>query len=84
MLTDMDREIKERELRGIPMRKGHMLGDLQEQYYNDLSKTADIENLKPFIMKLYNENQKNNQASYLNFRNKNYRVLNDEEFVEIN
>lgn len=79
----MDRDIKEREQRGLPMRKWHMLGDHQEKYYEDLAKTAGIDNLKPVIMKLYHENNKNNQASYLNFRNKDYRLLNDEEFIEV-
>ncbi|KAL5288529.1 hypothetical protein ACFFRR_009011 [Megaselia abdita] len=84
MLADMERDLKERELKGLPIRKGHMLWeDLQEAYYDDLAKTAGIENLKPVIMKLYKENQKSNKHSYLNFRNKKYRFLNDEEFIEI-
>lgn len=83
MLGDMDRDVKERELRGLPMRKGHMLGDRQQAYYDDLAKTAGIDNLKPVIMKLYSENQKN-QASYLSFRNYKYLLLNDEDFATIN
>lgn len=84
MLNDMDQDIKERELRGLPNRKGHMLGEKQLHYYDDLAKTAGIDNLKPVIMKLYNENRKNQTENYLNFRSKNFRVVSDEEFVEIN
>lgn len=84
MLADMENDIKERELRGLTGRKSHELGDYQEDYYNNLSRTAGVDNLKPVIMKLYYKNHKNNQASYLKFRNINFRILNDDDFVEIN
>lgn len=82
MLADMERNIHEKEQKGVPLRKYHMLGDEQGPYYKDLAETAGIENLKPVFLNLCFENLKSAGANYLEFRNDKYRILNDEEFVK--
>uniref|UniRef100_T1H1R1 Flavin-containing monooxygenase n=1 Tax=Megaselia scalaris TaxID=36166 RepID=T1H1R1_MEGSC len=75
MLQDMEKDIKERAERVSLLEK--------EQYYNDLAATAEIENVKPVIMKLYFENQMNNKSNYLNFRKNKYKIVDDENFIQI-
>lgn len=47
MLRETNEEMEKRWAKGYKKRQAHMMGPDQNNYYDDLSKTADIENLKP-------------------------------------
>lgn len=55
----------------------------QNQYYDDLANTADIENLKPVMTKLHNESSQRFLDDLVNFRKDIFRVIDNETFVKI-
>lgn len=77
--TDQD----ERKRRGLTGKLTHMLaGDLQQRYYDDLARIAGIEPLKPVLAKMHADciNSKNEDV---NFRNFEYRIIDDENFAKV-
>ncbi|XP_050079524.1 senecionine N-oxygenase-like [Anopheles maculipalpis] len=77
--TDQD----ERKQRGLTGKLTHMLaGDLQQRYYDDLARIAGIEPLKPVLAKMHADciNSKNEDV---NFRNYEYRIIDDENFTKV-
>lgn len=56
---------------------------LQNEYYDDLSKTAGIENLKPVMTKLHNDSCLRFLEDLANFRKDVYRIIDDETFIKI-
>ncbi|XP_017090330.2 senecionine N-oxygenase [Drosophila bipectinata] len=69
---------------GYRRRHAHMLGPKQIDYFTDLANTAGIKNLKPVMTKLHNESSKCFNENLLYFREDNFKLLNDEDFVKIN
>lgn len=55
----------------------------QNEYYEDLSKTAGIENLKPVITKLHNDSSLRFLDDLVNFRKDVYRIIDDETFIKV-
>ncbi|KAG5680252.1 hypothetical protein PVAND_009773 [Polypedilum vanderplanki] len=51
-----------------------------EIYYNDLAQTAEIKPLKPVFIKMCNFQVKNSSKNYRNFRDYEFKILNDFEF----
>lgn len=84
MLADTEREMQKRWDKGYKKRQAHMMGEDQNQYYDDLAATADIENLKPVMTKLHNESSQRFLDDLVNFRKDIFRVVDNESFVKIN
>ncbi|XP_058836358.1 senecionine N-oxygenase-like [Topomyia yanbarensis] len=81
MLRDMEADIEERRRRGLPKKSMHKLeGDLQPRYYDDLAKTAQVEPLKPIVMKLFDECMRRRAEDLLNYRNDKFVVTGDGHF----
>lgn len=80
MLEDTEREMKGRWQRGIKKRRAHGLGSFQSEYFNSLSTLADIEPLKPVVLKMYEENNRNKAENFAKYREYQFTVLNDEDF----
>lgn len=56
---------------------------LQIKYYDDLSKVADIENLKPVMTKLHNDSSQRFLDDLVNFRKDIYRIVDNDTFIKI-
>lgn len=83
MLADTECEMQKRWDKGYKKRQAHMMGEDQNQYYDDLARTADIENLKPVMTKLHNESSQRFLDDLVNFRKDIFRVVDSETFVKI-
>lgn len=53
----------------------------QHEYFEDLSKTADIEKLKPVYAKIHGDSDSWFAADLFNYRKNVYRIVDDETFV---
>lgn len=82
MMADTERDMSERWKRGLPKKKAHSLGKLyQETYFHDLAITAQVDPIKPVILKIYNEVSHHKIIDFQNYRNYNFTVIDDENFV---
>ncbi|KXJ76795.1 hypothetical protein RP20_CCG008901 [Aedes albopictus] len=85
MTADTKADEEERTRRGFLKRQAHMLsGDLQQRYYDDLARIADIEPLKPVLTKLYTVCVREKKLDIMNYRNNVYRIIDDENFIKVN
>uniref|UniRef100_A0A182IWY2 Flavin-containing monooxygenase n=1 Tax=Anopheles atroparvus TaxID=41427 RepID=A0A182IWY2_ANOAO len=83
MLEEWKRDTSEREARGLTGKLTHMLaGDLQQRYYDELARIAQIESLKPVLAKMHADciTSKNEDV---NFRSYEYHVIDDENFTKV-
>lgn len=81
MLIDSDNELKKRLAKGWPKKKGHSLGKtFQLEYINDLSITANIENVRKVFIQIYEDCSARRAADPLNYRNDVYEIIDDEHF----
>lgn len=84
MIEQHEAEMAERWSRGIVKRKAHMMGfDVQEKYFHDLATVATIEPVKPVIIKIFNKSIHNLFESLNDFRERNFKVVDDETFKEV-
>lgn len=54
---------------------------IQAEYYNELSNVGDVNNIKPYVLKMYfamNTFRKTHAAEY---RNVKYRIVDDDSFT---
>ena len=83
MLAETAKDMEERWSRGLSHRKAHAFGrGFQEIYYEDLARTAQIDPIKPYVTKLYNEterrrNMENDLSLYRRFK---FTVIDDENY----
>jgi len=87
MLSDFEREVVERrELgfkRGLDNKKAYSMGPgIHEKYYAELAETADIEPIKPVIVKIFAKGLCNLLHEAV-FRDVNFRILDDENYEMI-
>lgn len=81
MLLETEREMNEQWQRGLRKSKAHALGKgYQDAYFAALSTTAEIEPVKPVVLKMYNLNRDNQQNDFANYRRYNFTILDDENF----
>lgn len=81
MLADTTRDMNERWSRGWSYRKAHAFGEgLQEIYYADLATSANVEPIKPYVTKMYNENRRNMLKDITTFRRYKFTIIDDEHF----
>ena len=82
MLSDTEIEMEER-WKKIPKHKGksHYMGmEKHAQYYAELARTAEIEAIKPVVIKIFNYTVNQIFESYDGFRKLNFKVKDDETF----
>lgn len=81
MLRDTEQDMMERRTR-LKRHKLHFLGlEHHEKYYADLSKTAEIEPLKPVLGKIFNQSFGNFFDNFDSFRSFNFKIIDDESFA---
>lgn len=81
MIEDTDREMNGRWIRKLTKRKAHSLGmGYQDKYYADLASTAGITPIKPVILRMYDENKRNQKSNFANYRHMKFTVIDDESF----
>lgn len=56
---------------------------VQNEYYDDLSKTAGIANIRPVITKMHKDTCLRFMDDLVNFRKDVYRIIDDENFIKI-
>lgn len=84
MLADTARDMSERSSRGLSHRKAHSFGEgYQEIYYADLATTAQVEPIKPYVTKLYNETRMNAKQDLTTFRHYKFTIIDDENFESV-
>uniref|UniRef100_A0A2M4A8U0 Flavin-containing monooxygenase n=1 Tax=Anopheles triannulatus TaxID=58253 RepID=A0A2M4A8U0_9DIPT len=84
MAADTAADMEERWKRGLKRRQAHMMGPIEDNYYDDLAKTADIEPIKPVIHKLHKLSAFRFSEDLVNFRKDKFRIVDDETFVKVN
>lgn len=84
MIQDMEKDMQIRLEKGYKRRQAHMMGTDQDKYYDELSRTAQIDNLKPVMTKLHNESSQRFLDDLVNFRKDIFRIVDDETFVKLN
>lgn len=68
--------------RGLPKKKFHYMGvGFHDKYYEALAKTADVEPIKPVIIKMFEKGLCLSLFDYEAFRNEAFKVIDDENFV---
>uniref|UniRef100_A0A6E8W094 Flavin-containing monooxygenase n=3 Tax=gambiae species complex TaxID=44542 RepID=A0A6E8W094_ANOCL len=83
MLEWWQKDQQERKERGLSGKLSHMLaGDLQQRYYDDIARIAEIETLKPVLAKMHADCI-NSKKEDVNFRNFEYRIVDDEHFIKV-
>lgn len=81
MLADTENDMNERWTRLKP-HKAHFLGmEKHAEYYKEIAETAGIEGLKPVVSKIFNESFGNFFKDFNTFRNFNFKVIDDENFL---
>lgn len=81
MLADSENELKKRLALGWPKKKGHSIfGTLQREYYNDMSTTANIENVREIFMLIYEDCSERRSKEPINYRKDIYRIIDELHF----
>jgi dimethylaniline monooxygenase (N-oxide forming) len=82
MMKELEADLEERwKRRGLPPRKAHLMGpDIQDVYYADLARTADIPPIQPVIPQMHKYTNLNRNKDFINFRCKKYKIINDNTF----
>ena len=83
MKADENKEIEERKMRGFSKRQFHMMGPLQGDYYKYLAVTAGVEPLPPVLTKLHNDSSNRFLDDLVHYREDRYKIIDDENFVQI-
>ncbi len=84
MLQDSEMEFERKTSTGTAEKYFHRLeNELQWEYYRMLSKEGDVQPIQLVVEKMYKEVGKQRDTNLLNYRNTEYRVINDEEFEQI-
>lgn len=81
MLMDTEAEMEQRWQRGLPKKKGHLMGpDIQDLYYVDLATTAEIDPIQPVIPRMHKFTNLNRNKDFINFRRKKYQIIDADTF----
>lgn len=82
MLADSENQLHKRLALGWPKKKGHSIGGaLQREYFNDLSTTANIENVREVFLKIYEDSSIRRGENPKTYRNDVYTIIDDEHFT---
>lgn len=83
MQRDTDEEMAIRWAKGYTERQAHLMGPDQEKYYKELADLANLTPLKPVITKLHNASRRHFLDELTTFRKKVYKIIDDENFVQV-
>lgn len=83
MRMHTQKDIENRQAKGYTKRQMHMMGPDQESYYNDLAQEADTEPIPPVLIKLRDLSVKRLYDDLLNFREDQYRIVDDNNFIKV-
>jgi dimethylaniline monooxygenase (N-oxide forming) len=84
MLRDFESDMEARWKRGLTRRRAHFMGfDIQEKYFEELATIAELEPVKPVILKIFNKSILNLFSNLNNFRSRKFKVIDDETFEEM-
>jgi dimethylaniline monooxygenase (N-oxide forming) len=84
MIKDREKDQENRKKLGLPNHKAHFMGpQFHEAYYDDITKTAGLKPLPPVICKMFNKGILNLFGNFNEFKKKNFRIIDDENFEEI-
>ena len=84
-MEDLNREQEDRfKIKGYKKRQFHMMGPEQGDYYIDLADNAGLERLPPVLTKLHNESSQNFLDDLVHYREDRYRIVDSENFVQLN
>ncbi|KAG4076275.1 hypothetical protein HA402_014824 [Bradysia odoriphaga] len=82
MMSTTNKEMDSRWKNGFKKKQAHTLGtDLLDDYYGDLCQLAGLPPVKPYMMAIYRENQRNLKRDHVRFREINFTIIDDEHFV---
>lgn len=82
MMSITNKEMESHWKLGFRKKQAHTLGsDLLGDYYADLCQLADLPPVKPYMMAIYRENQRNLKRDHVKFREINFTIIDDERFV---
>lgn len=83
MLEETKKQLDQLYKEGLSDKHAHMMGPKQADYYLGLSDMANLEPIPPVMSELHNESSKRFNDDLINFRNDIFRIINDEEYVQI-
>lgn len=82
MLADSEDQLKRRLALGWPKKKGHSIGGtFHREYLTDLSTTANIENVREVLLKIYEDSSMRRAKDPRTYRNLTYTIVDDEHFI---
>lgn len=81
MLADSTDQLKKRLALGWPQKKGHSIaGPLQREYFDDLSKTANMESVREIFLQIYDDSTARRAEDPINYRSDVYTIIDDKHF----
>lgn len=81
MLADSEDQLNRRLKLGWPKKKGHSIaGSFQREYFNDLSKTANIENVREIFLRIFEDCHDRRSEDPINYRNDVYTIIDEHHF----
>lgn len=81
MLADSENQLKKRLALGWPSKKGHSIaGSLQREYFNDLTATANIENVREVLLLIYDDSSRRRSEHPLIYRRDVYKIIDELHF----
>ncbi|XP_066152346.1 senecionine N-oxygenase-like isoform X2 [Euwallacea fornicatus] len=83
MRMHTQQDLENRKAKGYTKRQMHMMGPDQESYYNDLAQEADTAPIPPVLIKLRDLSVKRLYDDLLNFREDQYRIVDENNFIKI-
>lgn len=57
------------------------MAQLQEEYYSELAELGGIEPIKPYILKIYNQDNAFKMNDYVNSRKQTFQILSDDTYT---
>lgn len=83
MRLNTNQDIENRIAKGYTKRQMHMMGPDQQSYYNDLAEDAQITPIPPVLVKLRDLSVKRLYDDLLNFREDQYKIIDENNFVKV-
>ncbi|XP_066152347.1 senecionine N-oxygenase-like [Euwallacea fornicatus] len=84
MRRDTQQDLEKRRADGYTNPQLHMMGPYQESYYNGLAQEADTTSIPPVLIKIRDISVQRRSNDLMNFREDQYRILDDNNFVVSN
>lgn len=82
MNKDRLKEMQKRWDIGFTKRQAHMMGPLQNQYYDDLTETGGFEKVPIVFTNLHNESSERFLKDLIHFRDDSYKIVDDSNFIQ--